>query len=270
MNALDVVLIGVALVAAWAGWRQGLISGVLSFVGFIGGALIGAILAPRLLGDISGVFALALAVLIVVVAAGIGNAVAAVVGGWLRAHVTWQPARLVDSAGGSMFSILTVALVAWVVASAAIVVPLGPVSTQVRGSAVLGEIDRVLPDTTRDWVSGLRGALDSTGLPQAFSGFGLDPVIPVEEPDPALLKDPAVRRAWGSLVKIEGIASECDTEVDGSGFVFARDRVMTNAHVVAGIDRPRVLVRGVGRVWPATVVYLDARIDVAVDRKSVV
>jgi S1-C subfamily serine protease len=264
VNVLDVVLVVVAVLAAWSGWRQGLISGVLSFVGFIGGALVGALVAPRLLGDISGLFALALAVVIVIVGAGIGNAVASLLGGWIRSHVTWQPARVVDSAGGSMFSILTVAVVAWVVASAAIMVPLGPVSTQVRGSAVLGEIDRVLPETTRDWVSGLRGALDSTGFPQAFAGFTLDPVIPVEEPDPSLLKEPAVRRASGSLVKIEGIARECGTEIDGSGFVYAPDRVMTNAHVVAGVDRPRVLVRGVGRAWPATVVYLDPRIDVAV------
>lgn len=264
MNLLDLLLVAMALGAAWAGWRQGLIGGVLSFVGFIGGALIGAVVAPRLIGDVSGLFGLALVVLIVVVGAGIGNAVAAVLGAWIRDLVTWRPARVIDSAGGSMFSVLTVAVVAWVVASAILVVPLGSVSTQVRGSLVLGEIDRVLPETTRDWVSGLRSALDSTGLPQAFSGFTIDPDLPVDEPDPSLLKDPAVRRAWGSLVKVQGIARECGTEVDGSGFVFAPDRVMTNAHVVAGVDRPEVLVRGTGRIWAARVVYIDPNLDVAV------
>jgi S1-C subfamily serine protease len=144
------------------------------------------------------------------------------------------------------------------------VVPLGAVSTEVRGSTVLGEIDTVMPQAPRDWVSGLRSALDSTGFPQAFGGFTLDPVIPVDAPDPALLKDPAVRAAWGSLVKVEGIAPDCGTQVDGSGFVYAPDRVMTNAHVVAGVASPGVLVRGSGRVWPARVVYLDPVVDVAV------
>ena len=264
VNLLDLLIVGAAIAAAIGGWRQGLIGGVLSFAGFLAGALVGAIVAPHVLGSLSGVVALAVAVGIVVVGAGIGNAVALMVGGWIRGHVTWRPARVLDSAGGSMFGILTVALVAWVVASAAVVVPLGPVSTQVRGSALLGEIDRVLPDQTRDWVSGLRSALDSTGLPEAISGFGLDPVIPVDAPDPALLKVPAVRRAWGSLVKIEGIARDCGTQVDGSGFVFAPDRVMTNAHVVAGVDRPEVLVRGTGELFEATIVYLDPRVDVAV------
>ncbi len=264
MDLLDVVLLSLGCIAAIGGWRQGLIGGVLSFVGFLGGALAGAVLAPHVLGSLSGIPALAVAVVVVVMAAGIGNAVAVLLGGWIRARVTWRPARLVDSAGGSMFALLTVALVAWVVASAAVMVPLGAVSSQVRGSMVLGQIDRTLPDQTRDWVSGLRSALDSTGLPQAISGFGLDPVLPVEAPDPALLKDPAVRRAWGSLVKVEGIARGCGTQVDGSGFVVAADRVMTNAHVVAGVPHPEVLVRGTGEVFEASVVYLDPRLDVAV------
>ncbi len=264
MNVLDIVLVAIVALAAFAGWRQGLISGVLSFAGFLGGALVGALLAPLVVGELTGVGALVLAVVIVIMAAGVGNWLASLLGAAIRGRVTWRPARFVDSAGGSMFSILAVALVMWVVASAVVVVPLGSVSSQVRGSAVLGQIDRVLPETTRDWVSGLRSALDSTGLPQAFSGFGLDPVLPVDEPDPALLKNPAVRRAWGSLVKVEGIARDCGTVVDGSGFVYAPDRVMTNAHVVAGVDRPSVLVRGAGEPFDAWVVYIDPDIDVAV------
>ena len=264
MNSVDLILLVLAVVAAFSGYRNGLVGGVLSFAGFIVGALVGALIAPRVLGSVSGVVAAVLGVGIVVVAAGIGNALAGLVGSWVRDTVSWRPVRVVDSVGGSMFGVLSLALVAWVVASALIVVPLGAVSTEVRGSAVLGEIDTVMPQAPRDWVSGLRSALDSTGFPQAFGGFTLDPVIPVDAPDPALLDDPAVRAAWGSLVKVEGIAPDCGTQVDGSGFVYARDRVMTNAHVVAGVASPGVLVRGTGRVWPARVVYLDPVVDVAV------
>ena len=264
MNSVDLILLVLGVVAAFSGYRNGLVGGVLSFAGFIVGALVGALIAPRVLGSVSGVVAAVLGVGIVVVAAGIGNALAGLVGSWVRDTVSWRPVRVVDSVGGSMFGVLSLALVAWVVASALIVVPLGAVSTEVRGAAVLGEIDTVMPQAPRDWVSGLRSALDSTGFPQAFGGFTLDPVIPVDAPDPALLDDPAVRAAWGSLVKVEGIAPDCGTQVDGSGFVYARDRVMTNAHVVAGVASPGVLVRGTGRVWPARVVYLDPVVDVAV------
>jgi S1-C subfamily serine protease len=264
MNVVDYVLLALAVLAGLSGWRNGLVGGVLSFVGFIGGALVGALIAPHLLGSLSGITAAVLAIGVVVIAAGIGNALAGLLGTWVRSVVTWRPAQVVDSVGGSVFGVLSLALVAWVVASALLLVPLGPVSSAVRGSAVLREIDTVMPQAPRDWVSGLRSALDSTGFPQAFGGFTLDPVIPVDAPDPALLKDPAVRAAWGSLVKVEGIAPDCGTQVDGSGFVYARDRVMTNAHVVAGVANPGVLVRGTGRVWPARVVYIDPRVDVAV------
>jgi S1-C subfamily serine protease len=264
VNVVDWVLLALAVLAAISGWRQGLIGGVLSFAGFILGALVGVMVAPALVSSLTGVPAAVLGIGVVVVAAGIGNGLASVLGSWLRDHVTWRPAQLVDSAVGSMFGILTIALVAWVLASALVAAPLGALTSAVRGSKVLGEIDTAMPPASHAWVSGLRSALDSTGFPQAFSGFTLDPIIPVDAPDPALLQVPAVRAAWGSLVKVEGVAPGCGTQVDGSGFVFAADHVMTNAHVVAGIDEPTVLVRGTGRVYDARVVYLDPSVDVAV------
>jgi S1-C subfamily serine protease len=264
LNALDWILLILLVGAALSGWRQGLVSGVLSFAGFIGGALVGALIAPNVLGGVEGLLGLALAVGIVILGAGLGNLLATFVGTWLREALPWKPVRFVDSVGGAAFGLLSITLVVWMVGSAALGVPLGPVSTQVRGSAVLGQIDTAIPDSARDWISGLREAINSSGLPQAFSGFTLPPIIPVDEPDPALLKDPAVRRAWGSLVKVEGIAADCRTQVDGSGFVFAADRVMTNAHVVAGVDDPVVLIRGTGVAWPARVVYIDPAVDVAV------
>jgi S1-C subfamily serine protease len=264
VNGLDLLLLALAVVAAVTGWRQGLIGGVLSFAGFLGGAFVGVLAAPALVGDRTGLLALLIAIGVVVLGAGIGNALAVVLGGWIRGLVSWEPARALDSVAGSAFGVATVALVAWVVASALVVVPLGPVSAQLRGSAVLGGIDAVLPQQPRDWISGLRTSLDASGLPQAFSGFVVDPVIPVEAPDPDVLAVPAVRDTWGSLVKIEGVASACGQLVDGSGFTYATQRVMTNAHVVAGVDRPRVVVAGSGEPLEARVVHFDPDLDVAV------
>jgi len=48
------------------------------------------------------------------------------------------------------------------------------------------------------------------------------------------------------------------------GFVYARERVMTNAHVVAGVDDPRVGVPGGGAPLDAEVVYFDPELDLAV------
>jgi len=264
VNVVDLILLGLVAFSIYTGWRNGLVAGVLSFAGFMGGALAGAYLAPHVVGNLEGAVAVVLGIGLVVIGAGFGNVLASMLARVIHDRVTWKPVRFVNSAGGSVFGALSVLLVAWIMASALVVVPLGPVSSELRGSKVLDSIDQALPDTAKSWVGGLRSALDGTGLPQAFGGFSLDPVLPIDAPDSALLKDPAVRAAWGSLVKVEGVAQECSTQVDGSGFVFAADRVMTNAHVVAGVENPVVLVRGTGKAWPATVVYSDPDIDVAV------
>jgi len=50
--------------------------------------------------------------------------------------------------------------------------------------------------------------------------------------------------------------------VEGTGFLYSPTRLMTNAHVVAGVDEPSVLV-GETEV-PARVVYYNSDLDVAV------
>src|SRR5439155_22967549 len=81
-------------------------------------------------------------------------------------------------------------------------------------------------------------------------------------PDPKLLKGPRVRAAAPSVLKVTGVATSCSRRIEGSGFVFATDRVITNAHVVAGVPRPRVDVGGDQR--DATVVLFDPERDIAV------
>ena len=76
-----------------------------------------------------------------------------------------------------------------------------------------------------------------------------------------MARDPDVQRAQQSVFKIRG-QNSCDRGVEGSGFLYAPDRVMTNAHVVAGVDKPVVLVGENEK--PARVVYYNSRTDVAV------
>jgi S1-C subfamily serine protease len=66
-----------------------------------------------------------------------------------------------------------------------------------------------------------------------------------------------------STVKVEGQA--CRRIQEGSGFAAGPDTIVTNAHVVAGVRRPRV-IRPDGRQLPATVVVFDSDRDLAVLR----
>lgn len=61
-----------------------------------------------------------------------------------------------------------------------------------------------------------------------------------------------------------GTAQSCGKVLEGTGFVFGERRVMTNAHVVGGVDEPTVQIGGEGRKYDAKVVLYDWERDIAV------
>jgi len=94
-------------------------------------------------------------------------------------------------------------------------------------------------------------------------GVFLGPPAIVPRPDPAVAGDPDVVAASRSVVRVTGIA--CGLGVEGSGWVARRGVVVTNAHVVAGVEAPRIdLVDGAA--FLSTVVYFDEKNDLALLR----
>ncbi|TEX47477.1 MAG: hypothetical protein B7C55_13975 [Actinomycetales bacterium mxb001] len=264
MNAIDALVLLAVVVFAWTGWRQGFVAGLLSFAGFLLGGLGAALLLPRIV-EALGIPGFAGAVLLaggILASAILGQTVATIAGRSLRAGLTWTGARAVDSAAGAALNVVALAAVLWIAATAIGLLPSLGFAREVRSSLVLSTIDRAVPDAARNVFSGLRDAVDASGLPRVFSGFGQYAGPDVPPPNPALLRDPAVRAAWPSLAKIS--ASACETNVVGSGFVYATDRVLTNAHVVAGAPSARVVIPGDPTRYDATVVAIDSRIDLAV------
>ena len=62
---------------------------------------------------------------------------------------------------------------------------------------------------------------------------------------------PVAARPSAAIVKVVGTAPSCGKVLEGTGFVFADHRVMTNAHVVGGVDEPTVQIGGEGRLYDA-------------------
>ncbi len=264
MSYVDLALIALALVFALSGFRQGLIVSAASFLGFFGGAVLGAQLSGPVADRIDGssvtrVFA---ALVVVLAAALLGQILAGAVGRAVRGRVTWEPAKMVDSAAGAVVSAVAVLLVAWMVASPLATSPFPQVASQVRQSALVQAVDQAVPDEVRNVYDSLRDAIDRRGLPDVLDPLTPTQVREVPAPDPALLNSPVVASVEGSVVKISGIAPSCSRQIDGSGFVYAPERVMTNAHVLAGVTDPVVLAEG--EEYDATPVYVDEDLDVAV------
>jgi S1-C subfamily serine protease len=264
VSLVDVVLIVLALAFALSGFRQGLLVSATSIAGFLGGAVLGAQLSGPVADRIDGSSVTRVFAALVVVLAGalLGQILAGAAGRALRRKVTWEPAKMLDSVAGAVVSATAVLLVAWMVASPLATSPFPQVAGQVRQSALVQAVDNTVPGSVRSVYDSLREAIDRRGLPDV-----LDPLTPtrvrdVPAPDPALEGSPVVGSVRGSVVKITGIAPSCSRQIDGSGFVYAPQRVMTNAHVLAGVTDPTVEAEG--EEYDATPVFVDEVVDIAV------
>ncbi|MEP7025530.1 MAG: MarP family serine protease [Actinomycetota bacterium] len=264
-DVLDLILVVLVVAFAVAGYRQGFIIGVLSFAGFIGGGAIGAVFGPHIARAlVNGAAQQALvAIIVVFVAAMVGQLLASGLGVAMRARLTWRPATVVDSIGGAAVSVVSVLLIAWLIASAVAYAPYPLISRQVNNSAVLRGVDRVMPPDASLMFSNFRGLLARGPYTQVFGALGAEGVLSVPPPSRVVLKSPGLDRARPSILKVQGTAPGCSRRIEGSGFVFAHDRVLTNAHVVAGVRNPEVSTPR-GAALPARVVLYDPETDVAV------
>ncbi|MFH9293802.1 MarP family serine protease [Streptomyces sp. NPDC017520] len=269
MNVLDILLLLAAVWFAVIGYRQGFVVGILSVIGFLGGGLVAVYLLPviwgRLTEDAEVSTAVAIgAVVIVIVCASVGQAFTTHLGNRLRRYITWSPARALDATGGALVNVVAMLLVAWMIGLLLAGTSLPTLGKEVRQSSVLLGVDRVMPKQAPNWFQDFSSVLAQNGFPQVFSPFANEPITEVKAPDPALVGSPVAARAKKSIVKVVGTAPSCGKVLEGTGFVFSERRVMTNAHVVGGVEEPTVQIGGEGRLYDAKVVLYDWQRDIAV------
>ncbi len=261
---IDLVLLLILLGYAISGFRQGLVVGVLSLGGFLGGAVLAMWLAPQLLGGIAAGPRRSLFVLLtVVVTAWVGQFLGALAGGHLRQLVPPGPLAIADHLAGAVAGVIAVAMVLWFVAGAIRGGPSPALSRAVAGSKVIHTIDDLMPPGIVGLADTFRTAVADSGFPRVFAGVRPERIAPVAPPSPDVMSAQVLARARRSVVKITGQAS-CGQGQEGSGAVIGQHRVITNAHVVAGVKNPYVQLLGSSRRLSATVVEFDPRRDVAI------
>ncbi|MGM9386666.1 MarP family serine protease [Streptomyces antibioticus] len=264
MDLLDILLVLAILAYAGSGYRRGLVAGCVSLAGFVGGAAVGVWVLPWLMDLVTPgtTAATVTAVFTVLVPAVVGHELAGRLALRLRRELDRGPLRVADGIGGAAANALAVLIVAWVAASVLAASSSPLVTSAIRDSRLLGAVQDAMPDTTPAWFSDATSALTQAGFPQVFNPFENESTAEVAKPTGDSVTARAANAAKLSTVKIEGVAGDQGRE--GSGFVYAREHVMTNAHVVAGIDDPTVKVGGVGQPYDARVVLFDPDKDVAV------
>jgi S1-C subfamily serine protease len=262
VNLLDWLLVVLVLAYALSGYWQGFITGAFATGGLLLGGLFGVWLAPIALGDANPSLMVSLgALFIVILSASLGQAVLQFAGARIRDKITWQPARAIDAVGGALLSAFAVLLVAWALGVAISGSRIGGVTPLVRSSQVLGRVDEVLPQTAGSALQTFNDVVGTSFFPRYLEPFAPERIVEVGPGPQRLLTDPDVERAADSVLKVRG-TNECGRGIEGSGFLYAPNRLMTNAHVVAGVDDPEVITDDSS--IPAEVVYYNPDIDVAV------
>lgn len=269
MLVVDVVAL-VALVTALA---VGIARGFLASVGTIAGLIVGA-LAAFWLVPLAGPWipdagwrpvVLTLGAVVVVV---LCSAIGAGIGEALRAGVDRTKLKAVDRTLGGIFATVATALVLLMVGATVTATGAPGIAPAVASSRVLGVLDILTPAPVDAALAQLRGAVIDEGLPRLGELLRAE-VAPTSPP--VALDDPALQGAAASVARISGTAYACGRALTGTGFVAAADLVVTNAHVVAGVDAPLVELPG-RTAREGRIVYFDPIDDlavIAVDRLGV-
>ena len=262
MNLLDVVILALIGAAAVSGFRRGAMLQLLAYGGLAVGLVAGALLAPPIASLWENHAAQAgIAVTVVLSLAGIGNAAGWLAGSYLRHHARRSWFGNADAAGGSLVSVLAVVLATWFLALNLVNGPFPTLAREIRSSAVVRTIGSALPRPP-SLLGEVRRFFNRFGFPEVFTGLPPAPAGAVQWPS-----DAEARRAFDaasdSTVRVVGEA--CGEIQSGSGFVVAPNMVVTNAHVVAGVQQPFVQEQSAGS-QPATTVVFDPSTDLAMLR----
>jgi S1-C subfamily serine protease len=256
VTKVDWLALAFVTVTALLGLKKGLIASALSVAGIVGGAIVGARLAPQLLTGgsnspytpLAGLAGAAFGALLL-------ETIGGLVGSMVRGALPLPPLRALDSIGGLVLGAVAGLALVWVVGASALLIP-GQKTLRhaAQKSLLLQHLYDAVPP------SSLLRILARVDPFPSIAG----PLSHVAPPDPALLHSLGVRRAEPSVVRVLGTA--CGLRIAGSGWVVRPSLVVTAAHVVAGEDDTVVERRHSTRGLSVTVVAFDQKNDLALLR----
>lgn len=261
MPIIDIALIALLAVA----FIVGIARGFLATVGFFAGLAVGGIAAywitPLVAQYVTdpqwrGAAILGAGVLLLVLGAAIGSAI----GRAARRGVDRIKLRVPERLLGGVVNLAAGALALLFVSGALTTAGMPVISAALASSTVVRTIDRITPEPVRVALAEIRGTILGDGIPRLGELIEIGEIPTAPE---IALDDPALTQAAQSVARISGTAYACGITASGTGFVVADDRVVTNAHVVAGVDVPLVELPGQA-AREGRVVYFDPNDDLAV------
>jgi len=264
MSAIDIVLLLIVATAALTGYMRGLLRSVVGLAGFAAGALLGSLFGAKLVGHFFASSHTISSAIGFFVGGFIGFALTGLFSGVMRkVLLPWSWLRVIDSIAGAILLAVVALGFAWVVVDLMGNVGGPAASGVVANSKVIATVNKYTPSQLLMWGHRLSDKLAQNPLPSVFTTI-VTGQAPYVAPPSATVIPLGAEAAIGSVVRIQGSAPQCQADITGSGFIVGPNRVVTNAHVVAGVQNPHVQVGGRGTDYSAIVVGIDRKLDIAV------
>ena len=267
MNFIDIFIAAAFLVFGWIGFRRGILRTVLSIVGLLVGGAAGAIATPSIQSLISSSsfgFKPTIGLTTIILGASLGMFLFGILGSFLRVVLLPLPfMKTIDSLIGFGLAIVAVASISSTLSSAAQVIPNKTVNNLFSQSQLISQIEQYLPDRFKNAAQKIQNVITDSPLPEVFRSLVESRIAPSQLAEDVNVPE-IVNQSVASTVRIDGIAESCSAAMVGTGFIISPERVITNAHVVAGVKDPVVTLSNTKIQLGGKVIAIDRKKDVAV------
>jgi S1-C subfamily serine protease len=267
MNFIDIFIAAAFLIFGWIGFRRGILRTILSIIGLIVGGAAGAIATPSIQSLISSNafgFKPTIGLTSIILGASLGMFLFGILGSFLRVVLLPFPfMKTIDSLIGFGLAIVAVASISSTLSSAAQVIPNKTVNNLFSQSQIISQIDQYLPERFKNAAQKIQNVITDSPLPEVFKSLVESRITPTQlESDVAIPE--IVTKSVASTVRIDGIAESCSAAMVGTGFIVSPERVITNAHVVAGVKEPVITLFNSQTQLGGRVIAIDRKKDIAI------
>ena len=267
MNLIDILIVSLCLIFGWIGFRRGILRTILSIAGlFVGGFLASASLpyVQNLFSNYSFLLRPTVNFSFIIFGASLGMFIFGIIGGFLRVVLLPFPfLKALDSLIGLFLALLTVLAVTLTVANAARVIPNKTIKDFFASSIVVKEIEIYTPSNLKNYFIRIQETITNSPLPEVFQSLVESRFVANKVEENIEIPD-SIKNSKNSVVRIDGIAQSCSAAMTGTGFIVGTERVITNAHVVAGVEEPVISQPNSTLQIQGKVIYMDRRKDIAV------
>jgi uncharacterized membrane protein required for colicin V production len=160
MTVLDIALAALLAYSVYSGYRSGLITGIFSFIGLVGGGLLGLNFGAEIVANFASTSSrIQSTALAVALGAFAGHFILGRAAKWFRKNFLWKPLKAIDSVLGVALHLAKTLVLIWIFGELALILPSEGISKAADQSAIITAISTHGPSVLGDFISTIESKL---------------------------------------------------------------------------------------------------------------